>query len=244
MDNSKNAVTIENKNAGKIPIQQGRNSRPLYPHQVDAINELNIINKQPSFSTLVVLPTGGGKTATAATWLLSAAINNTKKVLWLAHRHLLLEQAAGAFSFNAFSDLVINRQSFKYRIISGEHDRPIHIKKDDDVLVVSKDSIIRNLDALSDWLHGENELFVVIDEAHHAIARSYRRVIEYVKSKINNIKIIGLTATPFRTSEKEQGLFGRIFPDGDNGMVYKIDLDTLIKRDIFPRRSLKAVILT
>ena len=224
-----NDMTIQSKNAGTIRIRQGKNSRSLYPHQIDAISELNHINRQPSFSTLVVLPTGAGKTATAANWLLTAAINNNKKILWLAHRHLLLEQAADAFSFNAFSDLVINRQSFKYRIISGEHDRSIHIKKDDDVLVVSKDSIIRNLDALTAWLKGENELFIVIDEAHHSVSRSYRRILDYIKPKINNVKIIGLTATPFRTSEQEQGLLGQIFTDD---IVYKIDLDTLIKKGI------------
>ena len=224
-----NDMLVQSKNAGTIKIKPGKNSRSLYPHQVDAITGLNRINKQPSFSTLVVLPTGAGKTATAANWLLSAAINNHKKVLWLAHRHLLLEQAADAFSFNAFSDLVINRTSFKYRIISGEHDRPIHIKTDDDVLIVGKDSIIRNLDTLATWLKGEKELFVVVDEAHHATARSYRRILEYVKSNVTDAKIIGLTATPFRTSKQEQGLLSQIFTDD---IVYKIDLDTLIKKGI------------
>ena len=222
-------IIVKSENAGTVRIKEGKNSRLLYPHQVEAINALNQINKKSSFSTMVVLPTGAGKTATAATWLLSVAVNQNKKILWLAHRHLLLEQAADAFSFNAFSDLVINRQSFKYRIISGQHDRPIHIKKDDDVLVVSKDSIIRNLSNLNDWLNGEDEVFVVVDEAHHATARSYRRVLEHVKQIIKYTKIIGLTATPFRTSEQEQGLLGQIFGDD---IVYKVDLDTLIKKGI------------
>ena len=224
-----NEMIVESENAGTIRIKQGKNSRSLYLHQEDAIRELNRLNQKASYNTLLVLPTGAGKTATAVNWLLSAAVNQNKKVLWLAHRRLLLEQAADAFSFNAFSDLVINRQSFKYRIISGEHDRPIHIKSDDDVLIVSKDSIIRNLNALDKWLNGEDELFVVIDEAHHATSRSYRRILEYVKSKDGNTKVVGLTATPFRTSEQEQGLLGKIFTDD---IVYKMDLDTLIKKGI------------
>jgi superfamily II DNA or RNA helicase/5-methylcytosine-specific restriction endonuclease McrA len=230
-------MLVKSKNAATVRIKQGKNERPLYPHQIEAIQELNKINKKESFSTLVVLPTGAGKTATASIWLLSAAINNSKKILWLAHRHLLLEQAADAFSFNAFSDLVINRQSFKYRIISGQHDKPIHVKNDDDVLVVSKDSIIRNLESLDDWIKGEDELFVVIDEAHHATARSYRRVLDYVKSKIANVKVIGLTATPFRTSKQEKGLLGEVFSDpkdlkGNGGMVYEISLKKLIEKGI------------
>ena len=43
--------------------------------------------------------------------------------------------------------------------------------------------------------------------------------------------MLGLTATPFRTSEQEQGLLGKepLFTDD---IVYKVDLDTLIKREI------------
>ena len=201
----------------------------LYPHQVDAITELDKTNKNGSFSALVVLPTGAGKTMTATTWLLSTAIDKKKKVLWIAHRHLLLEQAADSFTVNAYSDSLINRTSFKYRIVSGKHDRPIHIKKEDDILVASKDSLVRNLHTLEKWLDGENELYFVIDEAHHATARSYRRIIEHIQKKIKTVKLLGLTATPFRTSEQEQGLLGQIFTDD---CVYKIDLDTLIKRGI------------
>ncbi|MDR0324969.1 MAG: DEAD/DEAH box helicase family protein [Oscillospiraceae bacterium] len=223
--------TVLSKNAKTVKVKQGKNPRPLYPHQVAAIAELNTINKQDLFNTLVVLPTGAGKTMTATRWLLPTAIDNKKKVLWVAHRHLLLEQAADSFAVNAFSDIVLNRASFKYRIVSGQHDRPIHIKHDDDILVVSKDSIIRNMDRLDEWLTGENELYFVIDEAHHATARSYRRIIEHIKSKIPNVKMLGLTATPFRTSEQEQGLLGKepLFTDD---IVYKVDLDTLIKRGI------------
>lgn len=221
--------TILSQNAKTVRVKPGKNPRHLYPHQIEAITELNRMNKHNAFNTLVVLPTGAGKTMTAATWLLSAAIDNRKKILWLAHRHLLLEQAADAFAINAYGDSLINRQSFKYRIISGRHDRPIHIKDEDDILVVSKDSVIRNLQSLDQWLEGENELFLVIDEAHHATARSYRRIIEYVKSQISHVKMLGLTATPFRTSEQEKGLLGQIFTDD---IAYKVDLDTLIKRGI------------
>lgn len=220
---------VLSQSAKTVRIKRGKNNRSLYPHQIDAITELNKINHQPMFSALVVLPTGAGKTMTATTWLLSSAVDKGKKVLWIAHRHLLLEQAADAFALNAFSDIMINQKSFKYRIISGRHDKPIHIKSDDDVLIVSKDSIIRNLESLKDWLRDEQELYIVIDEAHHATARSYRRILEYVNNKIPNVKIVGLTATPFRTSEQEQGLLGQIFIDD---IIYKIDLETLIKKGI------------
>ena len=81
-------------------------------------------------------------------------------------------------------------------------------------------------------------------EAHHSTAKTYRKVIEYVKSKVDHVKIIGLTATPFRTADSEQGLLSKIYTDGvslgkpvkDNkGITYKTDLKTLINRSILSR---------
>lgn len=221
-------LMVNNINAQEIKVINGRNPRNLYEHQVEAIAELNKIDKKESFRSLLVLPTGGGKTLTAAYWLLKNAIDKKKKVLWIAHRHLLLEQAAEAFAKSSYSDVLINETSFVYRIISGIHDKPIHIKTDDDILIVGKDSIIKNLDLLGKWLKNQ-DIYLVIDEAHHATAKSYRRIIDYVESTARNVKLLGLTATPFRTSEDEQGLLGQLFTDD---IVYKVDLLTLIKKGI------------
>lgn len=186
------------------------------------------MDKRGSFRTLLVLPTGGGKTLTAAYWLLRNAVDQNKKILWLAHRHLLLEQAAEAFARNAYTDTMVNRTVFNYRIISGMHDKPVHIQKTDRILIASKDSMIRSLDKLKNWLNGE-EIYLVIDEAHHAVAKSYKKIIQYVADHTKSMKLLGLTATPFRTSEDEQGALKQVFTDD---IVYKTDLDTLIKKGI------------
>ena len=186
------------------------------------------MDKKGSFRTLLVLPTGGGKTLTAAYWLLRNAVDQNKKILWLAHRHLLLEQAAEAFARNAYTDTMVNRTVFNYRIISGMHDKPVHIQKTDRILIASKDSMIRSLDKLKNWLNGE-EIYLVIDEAHHAVAKSYKKIIQYVADHTKSMKLLGLTATPFRTSEDEQGALKQVFTDD---IVYKTDLDTLIKKGI------------
>ena len=156
------------------------------------------------------MPTGGGKTLTAAYWLLRNAVDQNKKILWLAHRHLLLEQAAEAFARNAYTDTMVNRTVFNYRIISGMHDKPVHIQKTDRILIASKDSMIRSLDKLKNWLNGE-EIYLVIDEAHHAVAKSYKKIIQYVADHAKSMKLLGLTATPFRTSEDEQGALKQVF---------------------------------
>ena len=198
------------------------------------------MDQRDSFSTMVVLPTGAGKTMTATHWLLRAAVDRGRKVLWIAHRHLLLEQAAGSFTANAYATLLPNRPAFKWRIVSGsgQHDRLIRLKKDDDILIASKDCFTGDLRPFNEWLAGTDTLYLVIDEAHHAPARTYRRLIEHVRERLpGRVKMIGLTATPHRTSMQEQGLLGKMFTDGKGGIVHSVDLQTLIKRGILSTPS-------
>lgn len=237
---------IEVKSYGDILPKKGTNSRTPYEHQKMAMQALDKMNQEAAFSTLVVIPTGGGKTYTASMWLLKNAIDKKKKILWIAHRQMLLDQAAESFQKFAYTEVIPHVSSFCFRIVSGAstHDRTIDIRPDDNLLIVSKDSLGRNMDRLEKWIHGEKELFLIVDEAHHATAKTYRKIIDYVKSQVPNLKMIGLTATPFRTSENEQGLLAKIFTDGiqngqtvhgDVGITYQIGLKELIKRQILSK---------
>ena len=235
---------IEVKSNGKIIAKKGTNPRSPYNHQKDAMAKLSLIDKEESFSTLVVLPTGGGKTYTASTWLLKNAIDKKKKILWIAHRQMLLDQAAESFQRFAYAEAMPHISEFTYRIVSGSsnHDRSIDISPRDNILILSKDSIGRNLSVLDNWLKGENEVYCVIDEAHHATAKTYRKIIKYVEMRVPNMKLLGLTATPFRTAKEEQGLLSKIFKDGvdesgnvvkgDLGITYQIGLKELINARI------------
>ena len=234
---------ISVKSFGEICPGKGSNTRTPYEHQRKAMEHLDLMNKSKSYSTLVVLPTGGGKTYTASLWLLKNAIDKGKKILWIAHRQMLLEQAAESFQKYAYAEVVPHISSFAFRIVSGSssHDRTSDIKPKDNLLIVSKDSIGRNLNRLDSWLAGEDEIYLIVDEAHHSTAKTYRKVIEYVKSKVPCVKLIGLTATPFRTAESEQGLLAKIYTDGikdgqvvhnDIGIAYQIGLKELINRQI------------
>ena len=235
---------IEVKSNGKIIAKKGTNPRSPYNHQKDAMAKLSLIDKEESFSTLVVLPTGGGKTYTASTWLLKNAIDKKKKILWIAHRQMLLDQAAESFQRFAYAEAMPHISEFTYRIVSGSsnHDRSIDISPRDNILILSKDSIGRNLSVLDNWLKGENEVYCVIDEAHHATAKTYRKIIKYVEMRVPNMKLLGLTATPFRTAKEEEGLLSKIFKDGvdesgnvvkgDLGITYQIGLKELINARI------------
>lgn len=162
-----------------------------------------------------------------------------KKILWIAHRQMLLDQAAESFQKYAYAEVMPHATSFRFRVISGSsnHDRTIDIRPDDDLLIVSKDSVGRNLACLDGWLVGEQEIYLVVDEAHHSTAKTYRKVIDYVRSRVPNVKLIGLTATPFRTAETEQGLLAKIYADD---IAYQIGLKELISRQILSKPVFEA----
>ncbi|MDO5794127.1 MAG: DEAD/DEAH box helicase [Turicibacter sp.] len=214
------------RHEGQIRVKLKSNPIQLYEHQLEALDVLKKMDQHPSFKSILVIPTGGGKTLTACWWLLNGALNKRKKVLWLAHRQLLLEQAIKAFELNAYADVMTERLEFSYRVISGVHQSATMIKPTDDLLIVSKDSLVKNIKQLNRWLKQEKELYVVVDEAHHASAPTYEKILNYLKQKVPNLKLLGLTATPFRSDARH---LSDIFPDD---IAYKVDLTDLIKRGI------------
>lgn len=224
---------VDNKNAGTIKVKIGKNPKQLYLHQSDAMKKLNEkVNEKNKFAGLIVIPTGGGKTLTAVQWVLKNIIDKDKKVLWIAHRHELLNQALQAVISNSYSDILKNKKGFKFRIISGMHDKPVHIEENDDFIIASKDSLNHGMNHLiNKWVSKNlNNIFLVIDEAHHSTAKSYRNIIKELENKNDSwFKMLGLTATPFRTSESEKGLLKTVFQDD---IAYDIDLKTLINRKI------------
>ena len=98
--------SIEVTSFGQIFPKKGKNTRTPYSHQKNAMEALDKMNQESSFSTLVVLPTGGGKTYTASMWLLKNAIDRKKKILWIAHRQMLLDQAAESFQKFAYTEVI------------------------------------------------------------------------------------------------------------------------------------------
>ncbi len=235
-----NEIT-ESAFAGSLKVADGMSGIVLYPHQQDAIKEMNkkIINVD-EYAGLLVLPTGGGKTLTATYWLMESLLDKGRKIIWLAHRHELLNQAQKSFEKVCYKDITRNKPSYNWRIISGQHDKPIHIKPTDDIIVASKTSLKRGLSYLQEnWLKvNGDKTFLIIDEAHHAVAAEYRDLINSIKTYSKKFKMLGLTATPFRTADNEQGLLKKIFPDD---IVYKIDLRELINRGILSEPKFKSV---
>jgi len=229
--------TVQVGYSGQIRVNTGKSPRELYAHQNEAIKALDKTNQFP-FEGLLVLPTGGGKTLTAVHWLLRNFIDKRKKVLWIAHRHELLDQATETLQLSAYTSLLNNIDEFRYRIISGhpKHDRPVNIEPSDDIIIASKDSLNSGLKYLvNNWVNHTDSILLVIDEAHHATAKTYRKLITSIKKnfsdreKTDNFRMLGLTATPFRTDEGEKGLLKKVFPDD---IIFSEHLRNLITRGI------------
>lgn len=256
----------ENEFSGTIKVVNGLSIKsPYKPFQEEAIIEMDKRIPGPNdFAGILAIPTGGGKTYTMAYWLLKNAVDKKNKILWIAHRHELLEQALRTFISNAYTkdgnnlDLITLRKDFTFRIISGNHGNCASINSNDDLIIASKDSLNSGVSRkkekimaeesaglkylVKEWLKDySQELYLVIDEAHHATATSYRNIIDYLKQQNIKLKIIGLTATPTRTIEKEIGLLKKVFTDN---IIYRESLKNLISTGFLSTPKFKLPIKT
>ena len=186
------------------------------------------------FQGLLVMPTGAGKTFTAVRWLMTHVIARGLRVLWLAHRQELLVHAAAEFHRTAA--LAEPRERLRIRIVSGGHCSTSAIHPEDDVVVASIASLARRPDVREE-LASDPRLFVVVDEAHHSPATSYRLLLDELR-KNKQFRLLGLTATPTRTVERERPELARLF--GKN-IIDQVELRTLIERGTLSRPRLVRV---
>ena len=180
------------------------------------------------FQGLLVMPTGAGKTFTAIRWVTTQVLARGGRVVWLAHRRELLEHAAAEFRRTAA--FASGRDSLRIRVVSGGHSPATSIHPEDDVVIASIASLARRPDVRDDLL-ADPRTFVVVDEAHHAPAKSYRDLLRELGKK-KKFRVLGLTATPTRTLEDERPVLGRLF---GNRIIYQVGLRSLIERGTLAR---------
>lgn len=172
----------------------------------------------PNAGGVLVLPTGAGKTFTAMRFACAQPLSNGSKVLWMAHSHLLLEQAFATLQ-QEIGKITEPRRSLAVRVISGSssHDSPSAISSSDDVVLGTIQTISNALSGKCEELESfltsaKGQLFVVIDEAHHAPAPSYRKLVSELRERFQQMYLLGLTATPTYSDESKRGWLKRIFP--------------------------------
>lgn len=168
---------------------------------------------------ILVLPTGGGKTFTAVRFLAEGPLSDGYKVLWLAHTHHLLEQAFHCFRPGRIGAIREPRSELRLRVVSGTegHFAPRYIEASDDVVIGTLQTIAiavrEDLPAMIEFLKAAGKkLFVVFDEAHHAPAPSYRKLLQGLQAR--GAPVLGLTATPVYSDETKQGWLKKLFPSG------------------------------
>ena len=94
-------------------------ARTPYPFQRKAFEALDRLKSgnPRGYASMLVLPTGAGKTYTAAHWIIRNYIDGNVKVLWIAHRSELLRQAAEAFFCDTTAETLPDRESQREYIL-------------------------------------------------------------------------------------------------------------------------------
>ena len=187
---------------------------------------------------ILVLPTGGGKTFAAIRFLCRTALSDGYKVLWLAHTQHLLDQAYK--NFNEHTGAIAEpKPSLSVRIVSGAIGQfhVADISSKDDVVIGTLQTITKAYRedhfALRSFIDSaEGKLFVVFDEAHHAPAPSYRKLILGLRSRCSQMYLLGLTATPVYSDENLQGWLNKLFPQR---ILYQITPQYLMAQEILAK---------
>ena len=145
-------------------------------------------------STLVVMPTGGGKTI-----LFADVIRRVfpRRALVIAHREELIFQAR---------DKIERVTGLKASVEMGEYGAEGGLFAMARVVVSTIQTQCSGGDGGGRMTKFDPSQFglLIIDEAHHATSPTYRRVIDYYRTN-PALKVLGVTATPDRADEQALG---------------------------------------
>jgi superfamily II DNA or RNA helicase len=175
------------------------NARPFQQRILDA---LQAARQQGRMRNLVVAATGTGKTVVAALDYRDqfTAQGGKPKLLFVVHRKEILQQALDCFRS------VLRDQNFGELLVDGQQpDQWQHVF-----------ASVQSLNRYQPWrtLGASHFAHLVVDEAHHGAAASYRPLFEQLQPQ----RLLGLTATPERMDGSS------ILPDFDHEMTAEIRL--------------------
>ncbi|WP_267596067.1 DEAD/DEAH box helicase [Carbonactinospora thermoautotrophica] len=169
----------------------------LFPHQRRAAERIQALIYSGERRAVLHLPTGVGKTRTAM-HIIADHLRRYEPtlVVWLAHGQELLEQAASEFE-RAWGSLG-NRPVTIARMWGDSSVDLVGVS--DGLVVLGIEKAVSAAKANRRFLDelGARTTLTVFDEAHQAIAPTYRRVIDSLTLRRDS-SLLGLTATPGRT---------------------------------------------
>ncbi len=151
----------------------------LRPYQQEAVDATLTHFRKSDESAVIVLPTGAGKSLVIA----ELARLAKRKILVLTHVKELVEQNHAKYQ--------------SYGLEGGVYSAGLKRKKNrHQVTFASVQSVSANLDQFRD----EYSL-IIIDECHRVSGEEtsqYQRIIELLRQQNDSLKVLGLTATPYR----------------------------------------------
>lgn len=181
-----------------------------FPYQEEILEKLiterRVHNRNRN---LLVAATGTGKTVISAfDYKKFRQENPTAKLLFVAHRKEILQQAQATFQG------VLKDQNFGELWVDG-----LQPERFENVFasIQTLNSRLENLKLSASYYD-----FIIIDEVHHIAASSYRSVLEYFAPKI----LLGLTATPERMDGED------ILKDFCNTIAAEIRLPEALNRKL------------
>ncbi len=175
----------------------------LRPYQQEAKEKVFEKWNSGDKKTLLVLPTGCGKTIVFAK-ITEDCVRHGARVLILAHRGELLEQA---------SDKIEKATGLKSAVEKAENSC---INSWYRVVVGSVQTLMR--DKRLNQFSCDYFDTIIIDEAHHVISDSYQKILEH----FSEANVLGVTATPDRGDMKN---LGQVF----DSLAYEYTLPQAIK---------------
>jgi superfamily II DNA or RNA helicase len=160
----------------------------LRPYQLAAKTAIQNEWSKGIMKTLLVLPTGTGKTIVFSK-LTEDCVRIGERVLILAHRGELLDQAADKLSKSTGLGCAVEKAEKTclnswYRVTVGS------------VQSLMKESRLKQFKP--DYFDT-----IIVDEAHHCLSDSYQRVLKH----FDQAKVLGVTATPDRGDMRNLGQF-------------------------------------
>ena len=161
-------------------------TQALRPYQQGARDAIHTEWENGHTRTLLVLPTGTGKTIVFAS-VAADQVRAGDRVLILAHRGELLEQAADKLQRSTGLVSAVEKAESTcldswFRVVVGS---------------------VQTLQRTARLERFPRDYFgtIIIDEAHHAITDGYRRILDY----FSGAKVLGVTATPDRGDMRNLG---------------------------------------
>jgi len=160
----------------------------LRPYQQEAREAVQKEWMEGRKRTLLVLPTGTGKTVVFSK-IIEDQVREGKRVLVLAHRSELLDQASDKLKTATGLGTALEKAENTsigswYRVVVGS------------VQTMQREKRLNQFPP--DWFD-----VIVVDEAHHAISDGYQKVLNHFKDS----EVLGVTATPDRGDMKNLGSY-------------------------------------